>query len=181
MGKYPKHRKPSGSTVCIICGKTFSARGIGAHIRQAHGMVIKTIYNYVDVINNTTNDNTNVFTPTSEVEELRTEVEKKLSIIKTSKNLTESKNPEGSYLFIEQDVWILLSKLCQAAFNEDPENLLSVFSTNDIVSELIKDFEHRFNCKLEDAKKAYPNVRPSSTTDENKNLVNRYASLQYSR
>lgn len=176
MGKYPKHRKPSGSTVCIICGKTFPARGIGAHIRQTHGMVIKTIYNYVDVI-----DNTNVIKPITEVKEFRTEVVKKLSIVKTSKNLSESKKPEGSYYFTEQDVWILLSKLCQAAFDKDPGNLLSVFSTNDRVSELINDFEHRFDCKLEDAKKAYPNVRPASTTDGNKNLINRYASLQYSR
>ena len=180
MRKYPKHRKPAGIKKCIICGKTFPARGMGAHIRQIHGLVIKTIYNYISIKDSTAKDNVTKVESVDEITESRTEIVKKLSV-ETDKNFLEYKNPDGLQICPEQDVWILFSKMCQITMNVDLGNLLSVFDNNDRVSELIKDFERRFDCILADVKKAYPNVKPGHTQIEKYNLIKRYASLQYSR
>jgi hypothetical protein len=181
MGKYPKKRKPSGKTKCTLCGKTFCARGIGSHNRQVHGMVVKTVNKYISS-NDSIAVNNDAFTtvkPSAEVKELSNKTVKNLSG-ETGKNLSECTRPDGSKLYTEQDVWILLSKLYQATQNEDPGNLLSVFNTNDLVSSLIKDFERRFSCKFEDVKKAHPNVHPGTTNVENYKLIKDYASLNYS-
>jgi hypothetical protein len=38
-----RYKKDSGYGKCDICGKTFKSRGLGTHIREAHGIKVKTI------------------------------------------------------------------------------------------------------------------------------------------
>jgi len=38
-----RYKKDSGYRKCDICGKTFKSRGLGTHIREAHGIKVKTI------------------------------------------------------------------------------------------------------------------------------------------
>ena len=98
----------------------------------------------------------------------------------TGKDLTECKRPDGSHLYTEQDLWILIARLAELAFNEYPGNLLSVFHTDDVADGMIRDFERRFDCKFADVKKANPNIRPGGSNVENENLIIQYASLEYS-
>ncbi|GAH87344.1 unnamed protein product, partial [marine sediment metagenome] len=95
---------------------------------------------------------------------------------KVGKDLTEYKRPGGDHLYTEKDLWILTARIIRLVF-EYPWDIMQ-----DIRAEsLFRDFEKRFNCKFEDAKRSYPGVRQGKTDDENELLMIKYASLSYSR
>lgn len=97
------------------------------------------------------------------------------------KDLTECKRPDGSHLYTEQDLWILIAKINQLVFAEGTGNLLSELDTNMRAEALIRDFEKRFDCKFDDVKSANQGIRPGTTDAENETLIVKYASLSYSR
>jgi len=104
------------------------------------------------------------------------------------KDLTECKRPDGSHLYTELDLWILVSKLANIGFtgrvsfaSASGPPLLSVLSTNQTSMELISDFERRFQCKFDDVRRSSPYVHAKEDGSEDEVLINRYAELQYSR
>ena len=97
------------------------------------------------------------------------------------KDLTECKRPDGSHLYTDQDLWILIAKINQLVFAEGTGNLLSELDTNMRAEALIRDFEKRFDCKFDDVKSANQGIRPGTTDAENETLIVKYASLSYSR
>ena len=97
------------------------------------------------------------------------------------KDLTECKRPDGSHLYTDTDLWILIAKINQLVFSENTGHLLSHLDTNAKAEALIRDFEKRFDCKFDDVKTANPKVRPGTNDAENETLIIKYASLEYSR
>jgi len=97
------------------------------------------------------------------------------------KDLTECKRPDGSHLYSDQDLWILIARINQLVFNENSGTLLGQMDTNMKAEALIRDFEKRFDCRFDDVKRANPKVRPGSTDAENESLIIKYAELHYSR
>lgn len=86
------------------------------------------------------------------------------------KDLSECKRP-GPKLYTEQDLRILLEKLCRLAFNEDISCLFSCLDTDRRADEMIADFERRFKCKFSDAKKTYPHIKQGSNNMENSKFI----------
>jgi hypothetical protein len=105
------------------------------------------------------------------------------------KDLTECKRPDGSHLYTETDLWILVAKLVQVGFTGKIQNfasasgppLLSVLNTNQLSMNLISDFERRFQCKFDDVRRSSPYVHAADDGSEDEILIDRYASMEYSR
>jgi hypothetical protein len=177
MGTYPKYRKPSGYRNCIHCGKSFKARGMGTHIREAHKMLYKTVVSTVvpdleatvksSVIDNSNSLNTQV-KPISE----------DLSKI-TGKDLTECKRPDGEHLYTDQDIMILYARIIRFVLFEQCEtDLFNVFDRMDI----IEDFEKRFKCKFDpDVQRANQHIKFGTTHQDRLELMNKYMNLKYSK
>jgi hypothetical protein len=172
MKKYPEHRKPSGYRKCDICGKTVKARGIGGHKYIKHGIVVKTIlHNSCD---NSCNNSSNLVIRPDDLDV------KKISNI-SSKDLRECKRLDGQHFYTDNDLWILLSRICRSVLTEHTGDLLSMLDTNEFVSKLIEDFEQRFKCKFGDVRRANPHIKTGKTNEENWVIVTQYESLKYSK
>jgi hypothetical protein len=107
---------------------------------------------------------------------------------KTRKDLTECKRPDGTHLYTDQDLWILIAKLCQIGYkgsirNFCPagEDLLAVMNTNRVSQELIWDFERRFQCKFDDVRCNNQYIIQDRTRAEEDELLRKYEGLSYSR
>jgi len=179
MGTYPTYRKPSGYRNCPHCGKSFKARGLGTHIREAHKMLYKTIdttvvSNLEAIVKPAVIDNSNH--PDTKVKPITME----LSAI-TRTDLSECKRADGFHLYTDQDLWILLGRINRVILSSDTSNLLSKWDTENICQDLIHDFEQRFECKFGDVRKVNQNINPGKTDIENGEIASRYAHLKYSR
>lgn len=105
----------------------------------------------------------------------------------TGKDLTECKRPDGSHLYTETDLWILVSKLAEVGYNPIYRNsvpasgpsLLSVLHINQVSQELIWDFERRFKCRFDDVRRSNHYIHTNGSDDEE--IIKKYAQLQYSR
>lgn len=183
MATYPKHRKPSEYAKCSICGKTFASMGMGAHRRQAHEMVRIAIPN---CISNNFNPIANVNCNTLVQPLVKARAKVKTPILQRAskiagKDLTDCRRPDGQHLYTITDLHILMGRICQTVLNTDMSNLIGKWDTDDIVQQMITDFEHKFECTFRDVKKANPDVRPGKNDAENRVIASRYASLKYSR
>jgi hypothetical protein len=177
MGTYPKHRKPVGQTKCPYCDKSFNARGLGTHIREAHKTVVKTIVK--TVVNNKSNavidfsnsksnvvtdlSNKNITTVASEI---------------TGKDLSECKRPDGKHFYTEQDICILLSYIIRHTYN--PGSEVALFNQFTLM-DLIADFERRFECRFSDVKKVNQHIQIGKTLEEHWRFAEKYMNLKYSR
>jgi len=97
------------------------------------------------------------------------------------KDLTECKRPDGSHLYTDTDLWILIARINQLVFNEGTGSFISQLDTDMKATALIRDFEKRFECKFDEVKSSNPGIRPGKNDVENETLVVKYASLHYSR
>jgi hypothetical protein len=183
MGKYPEHRKSSGYRKCDICGKTFIARGIGTHIREAHKMEINTVVkpsitNYSnDSITPVIGSSKNLQPKTIPVKAMQTQEFSKVN----GKELMEMKRSDGPHSYTDKDLQILLARISQVELNTYTGNLIGWWDNYRITRELIQDFERRFECKFDDAKRANLNINSGQTNSEIRQLISKYASLKYSR
>ena len=183
MAKYPKHRKPSEYAKCTVCGKTFTSMGMGAHRRQAHEMVRIAKGNCIsNDCNPIENFNSKALAQSlvKEMAKVKTPLLLSASDI-SGKDLTDCKRPDGQHLYTVNDLQILMGRICQIVLNTDMSNLIGKWDTDNIVQQLISDFERRFECAFSDVKKANPDVRPGKNDAENRVIASRYASLKYSR
>lgn len=151
-----RYKIKSRIVTCDICGKPMHARGIGTHKRQVH----------IGMKDSVTKVSDNNFI---EVTKVTSDIGIKLF---------ESVHLKSN-LCTELDMKILLGKICKLVFSEENYNLLSVLNTNRLASELILDFEKRFECKFSDIKMAFPNLRPAETDSENSKYIS-FADLSYS-
>ena len=124
------------------------ARGLGAHKRQIHPEITDT----VTIVRKSNNE--------------------EISLNKVIKTQLPNVN------CTEMDLKILLGKICKILVNEDPGNFISVLYTPGIVREVIHEFEEKFNCRLDDAKKAYPQVKKDNELEYIEYVS--YADLDYS-
>ena len=153
--RYPKTRKRSETAKCPDCGEIHTTMGMGVHRRLAHKLRVKTIYkeviapvNDISDTKATTKARTQAI-PTQAIKTIIAEVAESIG-----KDLTECKRPDGTHLYTDQDLWILLSRINKVVFQEDSGSVLSKWSTDTICNDLISDFEQRFDCKFDDVKKA---------------------------
>jgi hypothetical protein len=108
---------------------------------------------------------------------------------KTGKDLTECKRADGTHLYTEQDLWILIAKLLKVGFtgtirNYLPagEDFLHAMYVDRLSQDLISDFERRFSCKFDDVRRNTQYiVQKDRTEEEEKALISKYVSLSYSR
>lgn len=110
-------------------------------------------------------------------------ITEKLSV-ETGKDLTECKRPDGEHLYTKQDIFILLAKLCKVnwgiANQPGVTDLLPWLNASRRTSELIADFERRFECKFDEIKQANSDTR--NDYDENDySMITKYGELKYSR
>jgi hypothetical protein len=183
MGKYPEHRKSSGYRKCDICGKTFIARGIGTHIREAHKMGINTVVK--TIVTDNSNNSSNPVINSSKIPLLKSVPVKVLQIKEISKvigkDLMECKRPDGQHFYTDTDLLILLARISRIELNTEIGNLIDLWDNHTITRNLIQDFERRFETKFDDIKQANPNIKTGKMDRENRQLVSKYASLNYSR
>ncbi len=179
MAKYPKNRKHSGYAKCDICGKTFIARGMGTHRREAHEMVVKSLINNSNFnLITAVNDNITVVNDNS-VGKIRSLIKepssfKPISYLKISKivdkDLTEYKHQKKTHLYSDTDLWILYGRFRMLMWSQQyPPHIMK--------ERLIQDFERRFECKFYDVKQANTHICPDKTFAENPSLASKYASL----
>jgi hypothetical protein len=185
MGTYPKHREPfrkhAGYRICPYCGKSIKARGIGTHIRQIHKLVIKTVLE-TKVIDDSTIVKSKAIDDSTIVKSKAINYDTKVKFSEiTGKDLSECKRPDGSHLYTDQDLWILLGRINSVTLSSDTSNLLSKWNTENICHDLIRDFEQRFECKFGDVRKVNQNIKPGKTDKENGEIASKYAHLKYSR
>jgi hypothetical protein len=183
MSTYPKHRKPSGYAICTICGKTFTSMGMGAHRRQAHQLVRIAMpdclsNDHIALANVKSNTVACPFTKDNAI--VKTPLLQHVSDI-SCRDLTECNHSGGQHLYTVTDLNILMGRICQIVLNTDISNLIGKWETDNIVNQMITDFERRFECRFNDVKEANPDVRPGKSDAENWVIASKYASLQYSR
>ena len=177
--KYPKTRRRSYTAKCPYCDGIYYSMGMGTHIREAHKMIYKTLAKTTaspllkPVATPTAKP---VAIPTQAIKTIIAEVAESIG-----KDLTECKRPDGTHLYTDQDLWILLSRINKVVFQEDSGSVLSKWSTDNICNDLISDFEQRFDCKFDDVKKANKEIKPGKTDKENRDIILRYSHLKYSR
>ncbi len=105
------------------------------------------------------------------------------------KDLTECKRPDGSHLYTDMDLWILVSRLASVGFTGRIQNyasafgplLLSVLNTNQLSMDLISDFAQRFKCKFDDVRRSSSYIHTKEDGSEDETIIEQYASLAYSR
>jgi hypothetical protein len=108
---------------------------------------------------------------------------------KTGKDLTECKRPDGTHLYTDQDLWILIAKLLEVGFtgtirNYLPagEDFLHAMHVDRLSQDLISDFERRFSCKFDDVRRNTQYIVQQDRTEaEEAALLNKYVNLRYSR
>jgi len=166
-------------TECIVCHKRFVAKKKGT---QFCSNVCRAKYSRDNRLKLIKDQGTVIRTQATM---LRTIAPDPVKVKKVScavgKDLTECKRPDGSHLYTDQDLWILIARINQLVFAEGSGSLLSQLDTNMRAEALIRDFEKRFDCKFDDVKRANPRIRPGGTDAENETLIIKYASLAYSR
>jgi hypothetical protein len=183
MGKYPKNRKHSGYAKCNICGKTFIARGMGTHRREAHKMVVKSStnnsnFNLITAVNDniTVVKDSSVSTTRSLIKEpsLFKPISKHESSKTKDEDLTEHKPHIKTHLYNDTDLWILYGRLRMLLWSQKyPPHIMK--------ERLIQDFEQRFECEFYDVEQTNTHICPDKTFAENPDLASKYASLTYSR
>ncbi|HKJ81774.1 MAG TPA: hypothetical protein VJ954_07105, partial [Ignavibacteriaceae bacterium] len=158
MKKYPKNRKPSGYSICNICGKPFKARGLGTHKREAHKMVVRMVDYY--------SNDTNITTVNEKLTLLHgTSVYQKKTLKQLSKNYkaeqyqeetlpikeTSSNQVKKTRLYTDMDIWILYARRSLVFYSMHyPPHIMKW--------RLIKDFEDRFKCNFDDVEKDNPRI-----------------------
>jgi len=188
MGLYPKHREPyrkhAGYRTCPHCGKAIKSRGIGSHIRQVHGLVVKTIVNtkvndfsttQVNDFSTRVNDSSNNFS-SKVADSSENAIQRELVSI-TGKDLTECKRPDGKHFYTELDIRILLARIIIETYQ--PRSEVALFNQFNIM-DLIADFEHRFKCRFDEVRQANQHIRTGKTLQEHCSFAEKYAHLQYS-
>lgn len=90
------------------------------------------------------------------------------------KKITQTVNYE------ELDVWILLARMLKLGYESPPRDLLPHLSFRTSHEEIVRDFETRFHCSVENAKDAFPMVQEGNNQAENSKIVEQYGKLEYS-
>jgi hypothetical protein len=98
------------------------------------------------------------------------------------KDLSECKRPDGTHLYTDSDLQILMSLLIKHTYDPGSEVILfNEFTYMD----LIADFERRFKCRFDDVRKANKygkiSVEMGTTPCEHWRFANNYGTLRYSR
>ncbi len=183
MGIYPKHRKPAGLKECPDCGKLVKARGLYGHRALVHSIAEKTIvktaviepsFNSVSDMGNNLTDISNK-NDTQEIPDL---VTIKNVSSEVGKDITEYKRPDGSYLYTDQDVKLLLSRIIDHI--NRPKSEVPLFNKFDF-DDLIADFELRFHCKYYEVRNANQHIQAGETIEDRQKFANKYRSLKYSK
>lgn len=100
----------------------------------------------------------------------------------TGKDLSECKRPDGQHLYTYEDLCLLTAKLIRQIYSPGSEvALFNKFTEMDI----IEDFEHRFQCRFDDVRKANSHTKVSdemgNTFETHQAFYLKYAGLKYSR
>ena len=182
MGIYPKHREPyrknAGYRVCHYCGVTVKSRGIGAHIREAHKLIVKTVVNTNGVDSSTTKVNySSTAVIDSKVDFSTAVITKDLSDL-SGKDLSECKRPDGKHFYTDLDIRILLAKIIVETYQ--PRSEVALFNQFNIM-DLIEDFEHRFKCNFSEVRQANQHIRTGKTLEEHYAFAEKYGSFKYSK
>lgn len=83
-------------------------------------------------------------------------------------------------LYTEQDLWILVGKLCGLELGGGSSLLHDLYIEQQ--SELIiQDFEKRFNCHFKQVKEDNPKIYPPKTKEERAFIAEHFRRLEYSR
>ena len=188
--------------VCNICSKLIQPRGMGGHMRLAHGITIKTIVkNMRDIRGDVPGDVCDIRDlylqrPNNDlkksVETVETNIEpdgfevpspktRNVSNV-AGKDLSECKRPDGKHFYTDMDLRILTSLLINQTYKPGSEvALFNQFTFMD----LIADFERRFECRFDEVRKANNHGKISvdigTTPEEHWLFANKYSSLKYSR
>lgn len=185
--------------VCSVCSKLIRPRGMGGHMRLAHGITVKTIVKHVhDVRGDVPGDvrdlrvqSQNDYLKKS-VEMVKTSIEPDGLIVPSSiiqnvsnvigMDLSECKRPDGNHFYTDTDLRILTSLLINQTHKPGSDvDLLNQFTYMD----LIADFELRFKCRFDDVRKANNrgkiSVDMGTTLEEHLLFANKYSSLNYSK
>ena len=178
MGTYPKHRKPAGLRECPDCGHLIKARGLHGHRALVHNVIVKTIEKTL------VNDmNTRlIYSSNNSSSDMGNKDKTQAVSENTDKDLSECKRSDGEPLYTDIDLRIFISYLISHTYNPGSEvTLFNQFTLMDI----IEDFEHRFECKFIDIRKANYHGKISvdmgTTPEEHWLFANKYSSLKYSR
>lgn len=186
--------------VCNICSKLIQPRGMGGHMRLAHGITVKTI------VKNMRNIRGDVPGDVCDIRDLylqrpNNDLKKSVETVETNiepdgfevpspkirnvsnvagKDLSECVRLDGQHSYTETDIKILLAKLIyHVYFSLAESQLLDHF----VKMDLIEDFEKRFNCTFRDITKANSNIQiqMGETDKEHIEFMNKYVHLKYSR
>jgi hypothetical protein len=177
--------------ICEVCGAQYIATRTGSHVcsnvcraqkfRDKHSKTFKTqkkvIRTQAEVIN--------LLTPKPNVVNMLP-LESKVVIQElsnvTGKDLAECKRPDGQHLYTYEDLCLLTAKLIRQIYNPGSEvALFNKFTEMDI----IEDFEHRFQCRFDDVRKANSHAKVSdemgNTFEAHQAFYMKYAGLKYSK
>lgn len=152
--------------------------GIGTHRRQAHQMIIKTVIrDHTQSIHTKIKHGNNE--DTDKIISLKNSTPNTSSLNQKNEYLAQNNNPTDNCQCTETDLWILLARLNQ--ISQPSDTFLGVLNSSFTISELIRDFEHRFECTFNETKKAFPGVQHGKDEAGNLAITKRYAHLKYSR
>jgi len=102
------------SNTCPYCGRTFKPRGLGTHIREAHGLKIRT------VVRNVVNNSSDYSTVVNDSSDYSTVVQRPSDYVKKKSQIVQVKSEPALKLVSEGRT------LCKGGCQEwlDPEDLM---------------------------------------------------------
>jgi len=182
MGIYPKHREPyrkhAGYRTCPYCGVTVKSRGIGAHIREVHKLIVKTVVNTQNINPSPTIvNNSSTAVIDYKIDSSTKVIVQDLADI-SGKDLSECKRPDGKHFYTDLDIRILLAKIIAETYQ--PRSEVALFNQFNIM-DLIEDFEHRFKCSFSEVRQANQHIRTGKTLEEHQAFAEKYGSFKYSK
>lgn len=201
MRNYPKKRKHCGYAKCNIYGKTFIARGIGTHIREAHNMVVKVVVrnsnyysknNLITAVNDYFTAEKDYFTGgdgylttvnVNNAATVGTVAKNTTTFYPTSnheiseisdKDLKGCNQTDIIRLYTDTDLWIFYGRCRFLLYSHK-------YLPHEIKRYLIQDFENRFKCTPDEAIADNPHICPKKAFAENPDLPLKYGIMEYSK
>jgi len=169
------------NTICDVCGVHVKPRGIGAHKRLKHQLIIRNIVRDLSNSSNSSNssnqsedlsNSSNLSEDLSNSSNLKTirpsDYNRQNSVIEETQILKinndpkiECVRPDGKHFYNELDLKIFKAKIffeVQIHTEQSDGSLFSEMAHSKRIEEIIKDFERRFMCSFDNIKNDNPEM-----------------------
>lgn len=92
----------------------------------------------------------------------------------------EKLDSEFSNTYTDQDIWILVGKICEALPGQVPKQDQDFIKKPELRM-VIQDFESRFRCHIDEVFENHPTIRPGKTADQCLAIAEHYRGMAYSK